>query len=52
MPDITMCTGEGCEAKKSCYRYTAKPNKYQSYFMGTPLNDNECKYYINNETFK
>ena len=31
MPDITMCIATGCSIKNSCYRYTAKPDKYQSY---------------------
>lgn len=32
MADITMCKNEGCEIKKECYRYMAKPNPYrQSY---------------------
>lgn len=33
MPDITMCVKKNnkCKVKKDCYRYIAKPNKYQSY---------------------
>lgn len=39
MPDITMCTGEGCVLKDSCYRYTAQPSEYrQSYFVVPPFN--------------
>lgn len=42
MPDITMCKGEKCEAKESCYRFTAEPNIYQSYFMDSPGHDKNC----------
>ena len=32
MPDISMCSGEGCRLKDRCYRYLAKPDKHwQSY---------------------
>ncbi len=37
MADITMCGNESCPIKMNCYRYTATPNEYQSYFMGMPL---------------
>lgn len=48
MPDITMCKGVGCEAKHTCYRYTAKPNEYrQSYFLETPKDGDGCAQYIN-----
>jgi hypothetical protein len=34
MADITMCSGDGCSIKESCYRFTAPINEYaQSYFM-------------------
>ena len=46
MPDITMCNGQGCELKETCYRYTATPSKYmQSYFTETPIKNGECEYY-------
>ena len=47
MPDITMCKGVGCEAKITCYRYTAKPSYMQSYFLETPDINGGCEYYIN-----
>jgi hypothetical protein len=48
MADITMCKGIGCEAKTTCYRFTATPNNYkQSYFLVTPIVNNGCEYYIN-----
>lgn len=44
MPDITMCIGEDCEVKNTCYRFTANPNKYQqSYFDITPFIVNNCR---------
>ncbi len=46
MPDIAMCQGTGCAAKKSCYRYIAKPSERQSYFMNVPGNSATCGYYI------
>ena len=43
MPDITMCEGTNCPVKERCYRFTAKPNEYQSYFMDVPgkIKDNK-----------
>ena len=47
MPDITICKGIRCDAKATCLRYTAKPNKYrQSYFIETPNINGGCEYYI------
>ena len=46
MPDITMCEGQGCELRSTCYRYTAEPSKYrQSYFIKPPIKDGECDEY-------
>jgi len=45
MPDITMCSGAGCPLKKDCYRFTANPIDYQSYFMSPPLTDGKCEMY-------
>ncbi len=51
MPDITMCEGDGCETKNTCYRFTAIPSMRQSYFTESPIVNNGCGYYINkNET--
>ena len=36
MPDITMCEGTDCPLKERCYRFTAKPSDYQSYFVKPP----------------
>jgi hypothetical protein len=45
MPDITMCPGTFCPHKETCYRYTAKPSDYQSYFMKPPIKEGKCEYY-------
>jgi len=46
MPDITMCSGEGCEIKEICYRYKATPSEFiQSYFTESPNKGLECDYY-------
>lgn len=47
MPDICMCEGHSCLLKESCYRYTAEPSEYQSYFLSPPINHSteECEYY-------
>ncbi len=53
MADITMCKGIGCEAKTTCYRFTANPNEYrQSYFMQSPIVNDGCEYYINHNNLK
>lgn len=50
MPDISMCEGTGCLQKESCYRFTAEPSKYQSYFGSPPYkcSTEACEYYWNN----
>jgi len=39
VPDISMCQGDECPLKEKCYRYLAKPNEYQSYFVTPPYKD-------------
>ena len=47
MPDIAMCSGDGCPQKEQCYRFTAQPCERQSYFAKPPINDKgECKYFL------
>lgn len=56
MPDITMCTGVGCDMKQDCYRFTAEPNPYrQSFFCTPPLDPpsdeftmSRCQYFCDN----
>jgi hypothetical protein len=51
--DGTKCSGEYCEVKDACYRYTAESSKYmQSWFFGTPIKDGECDMFWNNKKFK
>lgn len=39
MADITMCKGEMCAKKETCYRYTAPVTEYrQAYFVASPIN--------------
>jgi hypothetical protein len=45
MPDITMCPGTNCPHKEKCYRFTAKPSDYQSYFMTAPIKEGKCDMY-------
>ena len=45
MPDITMCPGTDCLHKENCYRYTAIPSDYQSYFVEPPIKDGKCDHY-------
>jgi len=48
MPDITMCSGEECHKKHTCFRYLAVPHERQSYFMVTPLDKKgDCSHYWN-----
>jgi hypothetical protein len=48
MADITMCLGDKCHQKESCYRYMAKTNLYrQSFFTKPPLQvDGNCPEFI------
>ena len=46
MPDISMCRGEGCPLKGSCYRAQAEPSEYQTYFVGVPADPmKDCNYF-------
>ena len=47
MLDITMCNGEHCPLKESCYRHKATPDHYQSYFVDIPLKeDGTCEHFM------
>lgn len=44
MPDISKCSGEDCEVRDTCYRFTSKPSEYrQSYFTIAPFIVNNCR---------
>jgi hypothetical protein len=44
--DITLCSGEGCPIKRSCFRYLAEPAGRQDFFGMPPvLPDGTCPEY-------
>jgi len=43
MPDITMCPGEGCDKKDSCYRHTATPRR--PYQVQQQFGPKDCDHY-------
>lgn len=48
MPDITMCKGDGCPMRETCYRYKAKANDcWQSWFANVPYDEEsgKCDHY-------
>lgn len=47
MADITMCKGLDCPVKEDCYRFNAKADEYQAYFLEAPYNKEkkQCDYY-------
>ena len=47
MADITMCNGDDCPLKSTCYRYNAKPTPYwQAYFSSQYDHSMQtCEYY-------
>jgi hypothetical protein len=48
MPDITMCKGDGCPLKETCYRFKAEPSDRQAWFIEVPYGKSErqpCDYY-------
>jgi hypothetical protein len=50
MADITMCRDETCKKRERCYRFTARVTPdYQSYFVDSPRQGKECKYFWDNE---
>lgn len=50
MTDITMCSGEGCEIKEKCYRFTAPKDRHmQSYFVTPPHDGDSCQHYWCND---
>lgn len=49
-----MCKGKDCPLKENCYRYTATPSCYQTFFVNPPYNreKRECDYYWENKKYK
>jgi hypothetical protein len=53
MADICMCSGEGCDKKEQCYRFTAPSSEYwQSMFVKPPIKDGECEYFWDNKEYR
>ena len=48
--DITMCKGQDCPLRESCYRYTAPANPFrQSYFLTEPVDElGDCDEWVDN----
>ncbi len=45
MADLTLCSGDGCPIKDSCYRFTTTPDPdRQSYFSNPPGVTEEGKF--------
>ncbi len=45
MPDISMCSGANCPKREDCYRFKAKPDRMQSYFVTPPVDAlGECRH--------
>lgn len=49
--DITMCTTKYCPVKEKCYRYTAIPDRIQSYADFSPVcyEDGSFDHFIDNK---
>lgn len=45
MPDITLCMESNCKRKRLCYRYMAKPDRWQSYSFFYNKNK-KCRYFM------
>lgn len=43
MPDITMCENNDCPLNNKCFRYLAKPDRYQAYSCF--LYNDGCEYF-------
>jgi len=50
MPDISMCSGEGCKLAGNCYRKTATPNEWRQSWFAKPLmnDDGTCDHLMSN----
>ena len=46
MPDITLCNTKTCPSRKTCYRFMAIPDTWQSYTDFAPKKgDKKCEHY-------
>lgn len=47
MPDITMCDNKKCPSHARCYRFMARPDRYQqSYGAFDPGDGKQCDYFL------
>lgn len=49
MSDITMCEGINCPIREKCFRFRAKTNLVQHYFLKTPYEYSHCDKFISYE---
>ena len=45
MVDLALCRRHDCPKKKTCYRYIAKADKWQSYILIEDDDTSECEHY-------
>jgi len=47
MPDLAMCTGDGCPRRRECYRHRAVPSFHQPYHGTPPVKpDGSCDEFL------
>jgi len=49
MSDITMCEGINCPIREKCFRFRAKTNLVQHFFLKTPYEYSHCDKFISFE---
>ena len=49
MSDITMCEGINCPISEKCFRFRAKTNLVQHFFIKTPYEYSHCDKFISYE---
>jgi hypothetical protein len=49
MSDITMCEGINCPIREKCFRFRAKTNLVQHFFLKTPYEYSHCEKFISYE---
>lgn len=49
MSDITMCEGINCPIREKCYRFRAKTNLVQHFFLKTLYEYSHCEKFISYE---
>jgi len=50
MADISICEGEGCKIKETCYRFKAKPNEHWQAYIKPDIKSNDCEHFWNLQT--